>query len=115
MPTPTPSRRASATRRLDVGEQLGRQSGVVGDDGPATAAQVDEALVAQVLVGPQHRVDVDLERRGDLACRRQPVPGAQGAASELGTHRRGELIEDRDPGCGVDSEEHGHILLFYFN
>ncbi len=82
---------------------------------PATATQVDEALVTQVLVGLQDRVDVDVERRGDLACRRQPIARPQSAASQLGAHGRGELIEDRDAGCRVDSEEHAHILLFYFN
>lgn len=93
-------------------EQLGRGCGVLGDDGAAPATQVDEAVVAQSLVGAQDGVDVDVERGGELACRGEPVPRPHRSARDLGPHRSRELIEERDARRGVDSEKHTGILLF---
>jgi hypothetical protein len=87
----------------------------VGHDGAATPAQIDEPLVPQQLVRAKRGVDVDIERIGDVSRRWQSIAGSQIASARLGPHGGGQLLEQWDRACRVDSEEHEFIILFYLH
>jgi hypothetical protein len=80
--------------------------GVGGHHGAAAPAQLEQALVAQLLVGVQHGVLVDLQRRGELPGGGQALARTHLAGQHRGTHLRGELLEERCRRGGVDAEQH---------
>lgn len=86
-------------------------AGALGEDGAATAAQVDESLVAQVLVGVQHGVDVEAEGVGQVARGREPFSGLKVGSGGCQPHLARELGEEGLGGCGVDSEEHSLTIV----
>ena len=66
-----------------------------GDHGASTAAELDHAFVAQLLVGPQHRVQVDVERGSELPGAGQPLAVDELAVRDGGAHLSGALREQR--------------------
>src|SRR5690606_23119894 len=57
----------------DVLRKLGKGCSRCRHGGSATAAKVDQTLIAQLLISAQHGVQVDVECLGDLACRRESI------------------------------------------
>jgi hypothetical protein len=84
----------------------------VGDDCSPAATKVDEPLVPQQLVGPKNRVNVDVERTRYVTSSGKTITGAQGASAGIRSNGCGELFEQRDRACGVDTEEHPLSLIF---
>src|SRR3546814_3398543 len=65
-----------------------------------------DLLVAQVAVGPQHRVHVDAERLGQLAGRREAIALDHATAGDGRPHLGGDLGEQRLARPGIDLDEH---------
>ena len=82
-----------------------------GDDGAAAAAQVDEPLVSQLLVGTKHGVNVNVERAGEPLRRRQRRPLAEPPGRNVSPHGVRDLLIDGALVRLVDSDEHGTSLL----
>src|SRR5450631_1054218 len=100
-----PGRRSSRDECMDRVAQAREGGGVRADDDRAAApSEVDQALVAQQLVGAKDGVEVDLQGACDFLGRRQPVADGQLALAQLSPHARGDLLEDWLPRQRVDPE-----------
>lgn len=76
-------------------EELRDARGSRGDHGATASSQIDEALIAEQLVGMEHRVLVHLEPSGDLAGGGQCMPDLDVPARDACAHRVGDLLVDR--------------------
>ena len=101
-----PSAAGHPDERRDRGVQLGVVLRSAVTTAPRPRRSSIEALVAQVLVGAQHGVQVDVERGGELAGAGQAFADAELAARDGRAHLPGELREERLGRGGVDPQEH---------
>ena len=75
------------------------------------AAELDEAFVAELLVGAQDGVEVDVEACGDVARGGEAVARGERPCGDGGAQLCGELLEERLGRGGVDREEHTLIVV----
>ena len=78
--------------------------------GASAAAQLDEPVVAQTLVGVEHRVDVDAECVGEVPRGGQPLALRRVAGCDARRDRVGDLVVHRAL-VRVDRDEHQIILV----
>src|SRR5690606_26194442 len=95
----------------DVVAQFGEGFDRCGDDGAAAATEVDQPVIAQLLVGVQHGVHIDVEGVSHFPRRGQAVAGHYSACDDLRAHRIRDLLEERAIAACVDADEHTLILL----
>lgn len=93
-------------QRTQITMQLGQLPGRIRDDGPAPAAQVNQPLVAQLLVGAQHGVHVDAEAGGDLSGGRQDGTGDDPTGHRIGPHGASDLLIDGALARGINPNQH---------
>ncbi|CDZ89117.1 exported hypothetical protein [Rhodococcus ruber] len=87
--------------------------GAIGDDRTASATQLHQAFVAQLLIAPQHGVDVEAERGGQVACTGEALARPDLAAGHRAAHGRSQLHEQRVRRVRIQSDEHDTSILFY--
>ena len=81
-------------------------AGSGGDDRAATPSELDQPVVPEQLIGPEHGVHVEVERGGELAGGGQPLTGLEHTLGHGEAYLRDELGEERLIQRGVDAEEH---------
>ncbi len=95
---------------IDLVRELGERRGGGGDHGAPPPPEVDQALVAEALVGVQDGVLIDVEGGGHVAGGRQTIAGRESTGEDVGTHRGGHLVVERERAVDIDADEHGTSL-----
>ena len=92
-------------RRRDLAAPRERRAGGVGprrDEGAAADVAAHQAARFELAVGADHRRPADLQRRGEIALRRQPVTGRQGAAGDAAFEQGDDAAVERPRSRGSD-------------